>query len=225
MKRSAQAILILVCMLVITTAILAMAVTWGPHHCELKFPKIIGCALGRYEGLSGGLIAGAAAVFAGWIAWISVQTQIAAEEKRSLADREEVESVLSADIDLYAEATASIWKVLDTLSDTTPPDDKRRALGAVFSGIEEMSRPAWISVSRKMVTTLGWQRRRQYEELLDGLENLAKYRDNYDLYLSDMFRQLTSVSYAFENCRPDTSTYFEGFFRRAGKAWTLGYSI
>src|SRR2546423_14929516 len=108
MKRSAQAILILVCMLVITTAILAMAVTWGPHHCELKFPKIIGCALGRYEGLSGGLIAGAAAVFAGWIAWISVQTQIAAEGKRSLADREAVESELSADTSLMGQRPESI---------------------------------------------------------------------------------------------------------------------
>jgi hypothetical protein len=225
MKRPVQALLILLCMLSITAAVLAMAVAWGPHHCALKFPKIVGCALASYEGLSGGLIAGAAAIFAGWIAWVAVQTQIAAEEKRSLADRAEVESLLMADMDVGAEALAAIWTVMDTLDDTTPPDEKRKALEAVFYGIEEITQPAWISSSRNMASTLGWKRRREYEELIQGLETLAKFRGNYDVELYDIERELKPISYAFQNCRPDTSAYFDGFFRRAGKASTLGYSI
>src|ERR1700742_3958354 len=75
----------------VSVLILATAVTWGPHHCAVQFPKIIGCALGSYEDLSGGLLAASAAVFGGWLAWSAVQLQISAEERRARADRIEVE--------------------------------------------------------------------------------------------------------------------------------------
>jgi len=34
-----------------------------------------------------------------------------------------------------------------------------------------------------------------------------------------------SVSVDFELVQPETAEYFKGLFRRAGKAWSLGYAI
>jgi hypothetical protein len=57
---------------------------------------VIGCAIGSYESLAGGMVAAAAALFAGWLVWSAVQVQISAEEKRATADRVEVEKFLLA---------------------------------------------------------------------------------------------------------------------------------
>jgi hypothetical protein len=54
--------------LFIAILVLAAAVAWGPHQCALVFPKIIGCAVGHYEGLTGGMLAAGSALFAGWLA-------------------------------------------------------------------------------------------------------------------------------------------------------------
>jgi hypothetical protein len=67
---------ILLATIVVTVAVLAAAVTWGPHHCKSAFPMVIGCAIGSYESLTGGIIAAGAALFAGWLAWSAVQIQI-----------------------------------------------------------------------------------------------------------------------------------------------------
>jgi hypothetical protein len=76
-----------------TVLVLAGALAWGPHHCKLAFPMVIGCAMGSYESLAGGMFAASAALFAGWLAWSGVQVQVSAEERRANADRVEVERV------------------------------------------------------------------------------------------------------------------------------------
>ena len=86
MARWAQGLSILVWSVAATTLVLAAALMWGPHHCKLAFPMVIGCAMGSYENLAGGLFAANAAIFAGWLAWSAVQVQIRAEEKRAAAD-------------------------------------------------------------------------------------------------------------------------------------------
>src|SRR5689334_12627424 len=99
MTRKVEGILIAIAILIAVTGIMAMATAWGPHEtCPRQFPKIVGCALGSYENLSGGLIAAGGALFAGWIAWTAVRLQISSEEQRASADRAEVESVLADDI-------------------------------------------------------------------------------------------------------------------------------
>jgi hypothetical protein len=42
----------------------------------------------------------------------------------------------------------------------------------------------WLSTSRRMVTVLGWERRRRYEQLFDGLEGLRRFRniDDFDVH-------------------------------------------
>lgn len=112
MDRCAQGIILLLAVVASTVVVLAGALAWGPHHCAWAFPKVLGCALGSYEALAGGMIAGGAAVFAGWLAWSGVQAQIEAEDRRTRADRIEVEELLKSDVDYYAEGLAAIMKIL-----------------------------------------------------------------------------------------------------------------
>jgi hypothetical protein len=71
-------------------AVLSMATAWGPHDpCSMQFPKIIGCALGSYESLSGGLIAAGGALFAGWLAWSAIKEQIKLEKQKMIGAKVE----------------------------------------------------------------------------------------------------------------------------------------
>jgi uncharacterized protein YutE (UPF0331/DUF86 family) len=191
---------------------------------------IIGCAIGNYESLIAGMVAGGAALFAGWLAWSGVQVQIAAEERRAAADRVEVEQVLQEDLDTFAEALGAIWKILERLDRGADPQDrdpdaKRTMLEGAIYGIEKITDDAWLSSSKKMLTALGWKRRRDYEQLFRGLERLGEFRDidNFELY--EALSAVRSASIYFELLREDTAQYFKGRFRRAGKAYTLGYAI
>ena len=229
MKRSVQGFCIILGSIIATVVVLAAALAWGPHDCKPAFPMVIGCAIGSYESLIAGMVA---ALFAGWLAWSGVQIQIAAEERRAAADRVEVDQVLQEDLDTFAEALGAIWKILERLDREADPQDreadpqaKRSKLEGVIYGIEKITEDAWLSSSRKMVTALGWRRRRDYEQLFRGLERLGEFRDidNFDVY--EALSAVRSVSIYFELLREDTAQYFQGRFRRAGKAYTLGYAI
>jgi hypothetical protein len=208
---------------------LAGALAWGPRHCDVTFPQVVGCALGTYEGLASGLIASAAALMAGWLAWKAVQRQIDAGDRRAAAARVEVERVLAADVDEFAEGLAAIWKVLDGLdwrgSMEKPPIPEPSEIEAVTYGIEKIANEAWLSTSRRMVTVLGWDRRRKYEQLFDGLQNLQKFRNFPPTEAYEALNAIRYLSVEFEIVQPETDQYFEGLFRRAGKAWTLGQTI
>jgi hypothetical protein len=86
MTRKVEGVAVAGIAVVTIAGILACAVAWGPkHECVAQFPKIIGCALGTYEGLAGGLIAAGGAAFAGWLAWSAARDQIVLA-KRQAAD-------------------------------------------------------------------------------------------------------------------------------------------
>jgi hypothetical protein len=153
--------------LFVAILVLAAAVAWGPHHCPLVFPKIVGCAIGHYEGLTGGLLAAGTALFAGWLAWSAIQVQIAAEERRATTESAEVERVLQFDLNHFAEGLSSIWKILLAIDTqpSIPVQDARDLLEGVVYGIERIANADWLSTSRQMVEKLGWERRRDYNEL------------------------------------------------------------
>jgi hypothetical protein len=166
---------------------------------------------------------------AGWLAWKAVQRQIDAVDRRAATARVEVERVLADDIDEFADGLAAIWKVLDGLDwrgdMEEPPTPDPSELEAVTYGIEKIANEAWLSTSRRMVTVLGWGRRRKYEQLFDGLENLQKFRNLPPSEMYEALNAVRSLSVHFEIVQPETGQYFEGLFRRAGKAWTLGQTI
>jgi hypothetical protein len=220
--------------IVATVAVLAAALAWGPHQCKTAFPMVIGCAIGSYESLAGGMIAASAALIAGWFAWSAVQRQIDADERRAIADWVEVEAVLKQDVDNFAEALAAIWKILEGFdespeaeSNRSPEEesDRSQKIAGVIYGIEAITKESWLSTSRRMVTALGWERRRTYEELFDGLERLGRFRDVAHFDASEVLSAVSNVGDDFEAAQPDSGNYFEGLFRRGGKAWSLGYAI
>jgi len=92
MTRKSQLIALSFCVVIGICSLMAMAVAWwGPkQECIVQFPKIVGCALGSYEGLSAGLIATGGAVIAGWLAWSAARDQI------WLARRQSAENFLAS---------------------------------------------------------------------------------------------------------------------------------
>ncbi len=225
MNRWTQGLIIIVGSTGATALVLAGALAWGPHHCKLAFPMVIGCAMGSYENLAGGMFAASAALFAGWLAWSAVQVQISAEERRAAADKVEIENVLQGDLDYMAEGLSSIWKILAEIDRSDDPLAQIPAvrLEGVAYGIGEITKN--IATIRTMITALGWERRRAYERSLDGLERLAEFRDvnNFDVH-GALFTAM-DVSDYFRMLRPETGEYFTGLWQRSPKAWTLGYAI
>jgi hypothetical protein len=83
-SRKSELVALSLCVVIGIAALLAMAVAWGPKHdCVVQFPKIIGCAIGSYEGLSAGLIATGGALIAGWLAWSASRDQILLARRQS----------------------------------------------------------------------------------------------------------------------------------------------
>jgi hypothetical protein len=162
-------------------------------------------------------------LFAGWLAWSAVQVQVNAEEERATADRKEVEIVLAGDIHYFAEALGAMWKILEGLEQSGTRD--RIKIEGVIYGIETIANDAWLSTSRKMVTALGWERRRTFEALFSALESLGRFRSVDDFDVFEALNAVRSVSGYCENLQPDCSEFFEGLFRRTPKAWSLGYAI
>lgn len=228
MKRWQQGLIVIIASVSATVAVLAIALAWGPHRCEVAFPMVVGCAIGSYESLAGGLIASVAALFAGWLAWNAVQAQIEAEDRRRAADGVEVEEILKEDVDYYAEALRAIWRILEEADsegvDMTNAQTAQKIDGVMY-GIGKITEPTRISSSRRMVGVLGWKRRRLYEEMFDQLEELSQFTDKADFDVFDCMTTVRSLADYLQRIQPNVGQYFEGFFRRGGKAWTLGYAI
>jgi hypothetical protein len=226
MKRWTVGICVILGWIAITVVVLGGASAWGPHDCKAAFPMVVGCAMGSYESLAGGMFAAGAAVFAGWLAWSAVQVQISAEEKRAAADRVEIEVIIQGDLDNMAEGLSSIWRILAKIDGSDaplPPETIAQRVEGVTYGVEQLTKD--IPTYRTMVAALGWQRRRDYEGWLDGLERLAQFRDVKTFDVHQALYAAMDVSNYFRMLRPETEEHFEGLWQRSPKAWTLGYTI
>ena len=72
-----------------TTAMLDEAKRCAPSIWQSQWPKYIGCAMAAHEGLAGGLIGAAGALFAAWLAFDAIQEQLAAERERHVTQQAE----------------------------------------------------------------------------------------------------------------------------------------
>ena len=194
-------------------------------YCDLKFPKWFGCVIANHENLAGGLIGAAGTLFAGWLAWTAVQTQMAEAKNRAEADRKEVERLLHFDVDNIAEALGAIWRVLENIHGEETAENNDTRLGAVKTGISFVADPIWIETTRSMIEVLGWERRRLYASLLNSLVEMAKHETATpeDAYLLEIV--VTQAAGACEILFPETTDYFEGRFRRSPKAYSWGHAV
>ncbi|WP_316194431.1 hypothetical protein [Bradyrhizobium sp. SZCCHNRI3052] len=230
MSRLRQGLLLAAGLIAVSGLTLASAVAWGPHSCGVVIVKVIGCAIGSYESLSGGLLAADAAIFAGWLAWSAVQVQIATEERRATASRVEVEDILALDIDAKAEGLGRIWRILEEMDNDTEArkygiEKRESMIEGVRWGIDKIASQGWIDSARSMARELGWQRRRHFEELFTEFEELRATMHQSPIDSSELLRKVGSVGDWMSVVQPEVEQYFEGRFRRSGKAWTLGYAI
>jgi hypothetical protein len=76
-----------------------------------------------------------------------------------------------------------------------------------------------------MVTVLGWERRREYEELFDYLTPLGRFKTPNKITIDGALTAVADAAISFEAVTPETQKYFDGFFQRGPKAWTLAYAI
>ncbi|MGL3104915.1 hypothetical protein [Bradyrhizobium sp. BR 1432] len=196
------------------------------------FIKVLGCAIGNYENLAGGLLAADAAIFAGWLAWSAVQMQITADERRASADRVEVEGLLQTEMIEIAEVLAALWRLLEVAHEKIGAADPQHGLPdlkaeeqAVRYGIEQISRATDIETKYGMASILNWSRRALYQRVFAGLAKLRVRLDDPDFEPWDTLVDVKNISVHVRTVRPETEESFEGFFERAGKAWSLGEAI
>jgi hypothetical protein len=218
--------LIVLGLLLFAFLVLALTEAGSGASCHWKFPKWFGCVLSAHENLAGGLIAACGALIAAWIAWTAVQQQINSDRERMLADRIEAEQLLATEMLDHAEGMAAAWRLLDKLSDHTDPETTRRFREATSYMAAWLSRPEHIASYRAMVGTLGWDRRRKYTALINGLEELKAFSDKDASWDNEeALNTVRRLSVDFDLCVPETSEYFSGLWRRTPKAWTLGMYV
>jgi hypothetical protein len=87
------------------TSITEEAKRCAPNVWQSQWPRYIGCAMAAHEGLAGGVIGAAGALFAAWLAFTGIQEQLAAEAERTAnqlaaeaerAAKQEAEAKISA---------------------------------------------------------------------------------------------------------------------------------
>jgi hypothetical protein len=158
-----------------------------------------------------------------WTAWRAVQQQISSDRERALADREEVERLLSEDLTEYAEGMAVAWSQLEALEKDAEQVRPQAVFDATSFMAEQLSRPEVIATHRAMVEILGWDRRRRYMRLLHGLEELKPFIDPKSVQNDpdEVLSVIRRLANEFESCLPNTSHYFEGLWRRSPKARTF----
>jgi hypothetical protein len=203
-------------------SVLAFAQVGNGGSCHWAFPKWFGCVLTTHESLAAGLIGTAGALIAAWYAWSAVQQQINAERERAIADRVEVERLLSNDLTDYADGIAAAWRLLDELPHDADAKQVQQVYEATAYMAERLSRPEPIASYRSMIEVLGWDQRRKYSSLIRGLEELAQFNQAELVTDKDeVLGVIRRLSYDFESCLPSTSDYFDGLWRRVPKAMSF----
>jgi hypothetical protein len=83
LQKTTTHFLVLFGLLVLVFLVLALA-QWGSgSSCRWQFPKWFGCVLDDHDSLAAGLIGAAGALFAAWIAWTTVQRQLAEQQRQA----------------------------------------------------------------------------------------------------------------------------------------------
>ena len=97
----------------------------APHFPEWsQFPGWLGCTISVHEGLAGGLIGGAGALFAAWLAFTAVQQQLAEEKQRRHQQYLDAkEAALVCITQPVHAAAAALSQIADAMQVTEPLDE------------------------------------------------------------------------------------------------------
>ena len=121
------------------TAIPDEAKRCAPSVWQSQWPRYLGCAMTAHEGLAGGLIAAAGALFAAWLAFDAIQEQILREAERRKVEQAEAKiSAVVCITPLIHAAAESLFSVNKAINGS-PEVDKLVALATSHVNTE-MSR-------------------------------------------------------------------------------------
>lgn len=73
----------------------------------------IGCLMRTYQDLSGGLIGAAGTIFAGWLAWLAVQSQLAHDREIATQIQREAKDVAISELRDILGVLNQMWRALD----------------------------------------------------------------------------------------------------------------
>jgi hypothetical protein len=111
----------------------------APSVWQSQWPRYLGCAMTAHEGLAGGLIAAAGALFAAWLAFDAIQEQILREAERRKVEQAEAKiSAVVCITPLIHAAAESLFSVNKAINGS-PEVDKLVALATSHVNTE-MSR-------------------------------------------------------------------------------------
>jgi hypothetical protein len=103
------------------------ALTEGAKRCAPSFlksqwPPYIGCAMAAHEGLAGGLVGAAGALFAAWLAFDAIQEQLADERERELKNQREAKAAAPTALNALTQAAAAALAAINKALDATPEE-------------------------------------------------------------------------------------------------------
>jgi hypothetical protein len=101
----------------------------SPSLSKSKWPLYLGCVMAAHEGLAGGLIGAAGALFAAWLAYEAIQEQLSIEDTRRLQRQDDAKAVatmsIAPPIQAAAAALAEIEAARKVEGEATIAADKR----------------------------------------------------------------------------------------------------
>ena len=115
-RRLARATVIALTLIIAVLALLSFADSYAVEsiakRCAASFatskwPMYFGCAMAAHEGLAAGLLGGAGALFAAWLAYEAIQEQISVGEKQRLQQQTEAKAVAAICIAPPVQAAAA----------------------------------------------------------------------------------------------------------------------
>jgi hypothetical protein len=85
----------------------------APSIWKSRWPNYLGCTMGAHEGLAGGLIGAAGALFAAWLAFDAIQEQLAEERERLHRQQVEAKAVAVASITEPIDGAAKYLQLIE----------------------------------------------------------------------------------------------------------------
>jgi hypothetical protein len=159
----------------------------------IGFPWWFGCALTMHENLAGGLIGGAGALFAAWLAWQAIMRQISAEADQAY-------EALQVEFEPVIDMLNQYWRVVDA---SIKNRDWRESGAALLRALHPSPTRLHQSISTDIATRLDPVRHRQFRKLMESLSWIADRMD----------RTNPNEPLWFENLRTMLS-HFDVFLRK-----------
>jgi hypothetical protein len=146
-----------------------------PPFTQLKlpmdFPGWLGCALAKYENLAAGLIGGAGALFAAWVAWQAIMRQIEVDRKLATLEADRAYEALQVELQSVVDMLDLYWRVVDAAIHNRK---WRQNGGTLLRSLHPPPEALHQAIDKDLGSRLDPIRRRHFLKLMESLSWLAQ---------------------------------------------------